>query len=96
MVKLKELVRHNVTAQIITAVVTSIVSGSAIANFFISEFLKPQLDVEVIVNEKDLRKAIINVINEGRASASNFVLTLQAPQNITSYNVFSRELQCRL
>jgi hypothetical protein len=49
------------------------------------------MDIEVTVDEKDLHNATINIINEGRASASKFILTLQAPQNISSYNVFTTD-----
>jgi hypothetical protein len=76
---------------IITAVIASLIGGSAIINLFVSAFYTPNVNIEIISNKNHGHESTVSVNNRGSAPATNVLLTVEAPANISYYKIFSTE-----
>ena len=73
----------NIGVPIITAILVSILGGSAIINFVYSALFKPDISIEMEVdNKENNHTAKVYVSNVGLATAKNLKFTLEAPRNI--------------
>jgi hypothetical protein len=73
--------------QIVTSIIGSSVLLFAITTGY-SEFNKPDVSARILPN---INGTSIEVTNNGRAPATNFILTVESPANIADYEIFSTE-----
>lgn len=81
---------------LIAIILSGLFGGTAIINFIISAFFTPSVNTYIYVEPGDKHKAIVTMVNEGKAPAKNLLLTIHSPANISNYKIFSTENYSKL
>jgi hypothetical protein len=89
--EVRKMTLKDVGIPIITAVIASLIGGSAIINLFVSAFYTPNVNIEIISNKNHGHESTVSVNNRGSAPATNVLLTVETPANISYYKIFSTE-----
>jgi hypothetical protein len=79
---------------IVPLVIPILTSGLAISGvtFFINEvYFKPNLEIKLLPNELNGDLSTVTVRNIGNVAANNVLLTIQLPNKIISYSIFTTE-----
>ena len=74
--------------QIVSSIIGSSLLVFAITTFYSDFFNKPNVSARIIPN---INSSSIELANNGRVPANNLILTVQSPENIVDYEIFTTE-----